>query len=141
MPPFVSPLLSLLLSMSVQAQPNVSGSWAMTVVDFGLPNTMRLVLKQDGDKLTGTLGSQTLEGTLGGVDLTLKAGSREVRGKLVAGRLAGQVRRAAARWNGRRSAFRSGQRRCGRTPSSPRSSSCISHRVSSRSFASLPAIP
>ena len=30
----------------------------MTVVDFGVPNTMRLVLKQDGDKLTGTLSNQ-----------------------------------------------------------------------------------
>ncbi len=91
MSPFVSPLLSLLLSMSVQAQPNVSGAWAMTVVDFGVPNTMRLVLKQDGDKLTGTLGNQTLEGTLAGVDITFKVGNREARGKLTAGRLAGQV--------------------------------------------------
>jgi acetamidase/formamidase len=91
MPPIVSPLLSLLLALSVQAQANVSGSWAMTVVDFGQPNTMRLILKQDGDKLSGTLGNQTLEGTLAGFDLTFKVGSREAKGKLAAGRLAGQV--------------------------------------------------
>jgi len=104
MPPFVSPLLSLLLSMSVQAQPNVSGSWAMTVVDFGVPNTMRLVLKQDGDKLTGTLNNQALEGTLAGVDLTFKVGSREARGTLLAGHLAGQVTQGgrALEWSAER---------------------------------------
>ena len=104
MPSFVSALLSLLLSMSVQTQPNVSGSWAMTVVDFGVPNTMRLVLKQDGDKLTGTLSNQTLEGTVAGVDLTFKVGSREVRGKLLAGHLAGQVTQSgrALEWSAER---------------------------------------
>ena len=91
MPLFLSPLLSALLSMSVQAQPNVSGAWAMTVVDFGLPNTSRLVLKQDGEKLTGSLGTQTLEGALDNGAFTFKVGNREARGKLVGGRLAGQV--------------------------------------------------
>ncbi len=57
-------LVSLLLSLSLQAQSDISGAWAITVVDFGQPNTTRLVLKQDGDKLTGTLGNQPLEGTL-----------------------------------------------------------------------------
>ena len=75
MPPFVSPLLSLLLSISVQAQPNVSGSWAMTVVEFGVPNTMRLVLKQDGDKLTGDYvsaqyGKFPLKGTVKGSEVS-----------------------------------------------------------------------
>jgi amidase len=84
-------LVSLFLSLASQAQPDISGAWAITVVDFGLPNTMRLVLKQDGNKLTGTLGNQALEGTLAGADFTFKVGNREARGKLTDGRLAGQV--------------------------------------------------
>jgi hypothetical protein len=57
----------------------------MTVVDFGLPNATRLVLKQDGDKLTGTVGNQALEGTLAGVEISFKVGNREARGKLTGG--------------------------------------------------------
>jgi amidase len=88
---FVVLLLSVLLSVSSDAQPNISGAWAITVVDFGLPITSRLVLKQDGDKVTGTLGNQALEGTLSGADITFKVGNREAKGKLANGRLAGQV--------------------------------------------------
>ena len=88
---FVSLPVSLLLSLSLQAQPAISGAWAVTVVDFGLPNTTRLVLKQDGDKLTGTLGNQALEGSLTGADITFKVGNREARGKLTGARLAGQI--------------------------------------------------
>jgi amidase len=84
-------LVSLFLSLTLQAQPDISGAWAMTVIDFGLPNTTRLVLKQDGKKLTGTLGNQTLEGTIAGADVMFKVGAREAKGKLTDGRLAGQV--------------------------------------------------
>ena len=87
MPLFVS----LFLSLALQAPPDISGAWAITVVEFGLPNTMRLVLKQDGNTLTGTLGNQTLEGTLAGAAFTFKVGSREAKGKLTDGRLVGQV--------------------------------------------------
>jgi acetamidase/formamidase len=91
MPLLVSLIVALLLSVSLQAQPDVSGAWAMTIVDFGLPNTTRLVLKQEGDKVTGTLGNQALEGTVSGADVTFKVGNREARGKLANKRLAGQV--------------------------------------------------
>ena len=84
-------LVSLVLLLSLQAQSDISGAWAITVVDFGLPNTMRLTLKQDGDKLTGTLGNQPLEGTLAGATINFKAGNREATGKLTDGRLAGEV--------------------------------------------------
>jgi hypothetical protein len=79
-------LVLLLLSLSLQAQSDLSGAWAITVVDFGLRNTTRLMLKQDGDKLTGTLGNQPLEGTLAGTDITFKVGNREARGRLTDGR-------------------------------------------------------
>jgi amidase len=84
-------LVSLVLSLALQAQPDISGAWAVTVVDFGLPNTMRLVLKQDGSTLTGTLGNQALEGAFAGADFTFKVGNREAKGKLTGGRLAGQM--------------------------------------------------
>ena len=91
MPLLVSVFVSVALSVSLQGRPDISGAWAATVIDAGVPNTTRLVLKQDGDKLAGTLGNQALEGTLAGSDITFNVGSREVRGKLADGRLAGQV--------------------------------------------------
>jgi acetamidase/formamidase len=89
--PFVLAVALALLSPSLQAQPDISGAWAVTVVDFGVPNTMRLVLKRDGDKLTGTLGNQALEGQVAGPDITFRSGNREAKGTLTGGRLAGQV--------------------------------------------------
>lgn len=89
--PLVVAVALALLSPSLQAQPDISGAWAVTVVDFGVPNTMRLVLKKDGDKLTGTLGNQALEGSVTGTDITFKSGNREAKGTLTGGRLAGQV--------------------------------------------------
>jgi acetamidase/formamidase len=89
--PLVVAVALALLSLSLQAQPDLSGTWAATVVDFGVPNTMRLVLKQDRDKLTGTLGNQPLEGSVAGADITFKSGTREAKGTLTGGRFAGQV--------------------------------------------------
>lgn len=90
MPLLVAVALAL-LSPSLQAQPDISGAWAITVVDFGVPNTMRLVLKQDRDKLTGTLGNQALEGSVAGTDITFKSGNRESKGTVTGSRLTGQV--------------------------------------------------
>ena len=89
--PLVVAVTLALLSPSFQGQPDISGAWAVTVVDFGVPNTMRLVLKQDRDKLTGTLGNQALEGNVAGADVTFKSGNREAKGTLTGDRLAGQV--------------------------------------------------
>jgi acetamidase/formamidase len=91
MPLRVSLVLPVLFSISLQAQPDISGTWALTVVEFGLPNTTRLVLKQAGDKLTGTLGNQALEGTVAGAAIAFKVGTREASGTLADGRLTGQV--------------------------------------------------
>ena len=101
-------LVSALLSPSRQAQPDISGAWAVTVVDFGVPNTMRLVLKKDGDKLTGTLGNQALEGSVAGSDIAFKVGNREAKGTLTGGRLAGQVTQGGRtlQWSAERIASR-----------------------------------
>ena len=72
-------------------QADLSGAWAITVIDFGRPNTTRMVLKQNGEILTGTLGTQSLEGTVSGGVISFKVGNRTGKGKVADGRLAGEV--------------------------------------------------
>jgi hypothetical protein len=45
-------LVSLLISLSLQTQPDISGAWVLTVTDLDVKNTTRLVLKQNGNQLT-----------------------------------------------------------------------------------------
>jgi amidase len=89
MPTFL--LLLLTLGGLPAQQTDLSGRWAITVVDFGRPNTTRLVLKQDGDTLSGTIGSQAIEGKVSGGTISFKAGNRIATGKLADGRLSGEV--------------------------------------------------
>src|SRR5918999_3596666 len=84
-------LLSLVLAVFSPPQTDLSGAWAITVVDFGRPNTTRMSLKQAGDTLTGTIGSQPLEGTFTGSEISFKVGDRTAKGRLSDGRLAGDV--------------------------------------------------
>jgi len=78
-------------SASTQAQTDLTGAWAITVVDFGRPITARMTLKQAGDTLTGTVGNQALEGTFAGTEISFKVGSRTVKAKFADGRLTGEV--------------------------------------------------
>jgi amidase len=78
-------------SASTQGQTDLTGAWAITVVDFGRPITARMTLKQAGDTLTGTVGSQALEGTFAGTEIRFKVGSRTVKAKFADGRLTGEV--------------------------------------------------
>ena len=84
-------MLVLLTAAPTQPQTDLSGAWAMTVVDFGRPILARMTLKQSGDTLTGTVGNQTLEGTVAGTEISLKVGSRTVKAKFADGRLTGDV--------------------------------------------------
>jgi amidase len=85
-------LLSLVLAVLSPAQTDLSGAWALTVVDFGRPNTTRMSLKQAGDTLSGTLGNnQKLEGTITGSEISFKFGSRTAKGRFADGRLSGEV--------------------------------------------------
>jgi amidase len=84
-------LLAFVLGVFAPAQTDLSGAWAVTVVDFGRPNTTRMVLKQDGEKITGTLGNQSLEGSVAAGALSFKVGNRTATGKVADGRLAGEV--------------------------------------------------
>jgi hypothetical protein len=64
-------LVSLVLGIFTPQAGDLSGAWAVTVIDFGRPNTTRMVLKQDGEKLTGhysspVLGERDFTGTVKG---------------------------------------------------------------------------
>ncbi|MGH9720003.1 MAG: acetamidase/formamidase family protein, partial [Bryobacteraceae bacterium] len=71
---------------------NLTGDWAITVDDFGRPSTTRMVLKQEGEKLSGRIGGQTLEGSVNGAEVTFKSGGRSAAGKLANGEIAGEVK-------------------------------------------------
>jgi acetamidase/formamidase len=84
-------LLSFVLMLSSPVQTDLTGAWAITLVDFGAQNTTRMTLNQAGEQLSGTLGTQTLEGTVSGTQVSFKVGSRTATGKLSDGRLSGTV--------------------------------------------------
>ena len=84
-------LLVLALEAVAQPQADLSGPWAFAVVDFGVTNTSRMVLKQSGETLSGTMGTQPLEGTFKGGSISLKTGNRSATGTLAAGQLAGEI--------------------------------------------------
>jgi amidase len=85
-------LMTALLLALLGAQTDLSGTWAVTVVDFGRPFTRRMVLTVDGEKVTGTEWNQPLEGTVTAGELAFRAGGRAVRARLAAdGRLVGHV--------------------------------------------------
>ena len=86
-------LLLLFLSLGQPSPPqtDLSGAWAVTVVDFGRPNTTRMVLKHDGGTLTGTFGTQPLEGSVSGNSISFKVGNRTAKGTMTDGRLTGEV--------------------------------------------------
>jgi len=68
-------LAALLLAAPAFAQPNVAGDWNFTIVSPQGTNTMKVNLKQDGEKVSGVIKGQAGElpmtGTLIGNDLKL----------------------------------------------------------------------
>lgn len=67
-------MLVLLAATPLLAQSKIDGDWLLTTDVFGNPLHQKLVLKNEGDKLTGQLGGTKLEGTIAGTQLqfTLK---------------------------------------------------------------------
>lgn len=70
----VAVLLPARAPLAAQQAPNVTGKWAFSVVTENGTGTPTVVLKQDGEKLTGTyesprLGVRELEGTIKGRDV------------------------------------------------------------------------
>jgi acetamidase/formamidase len=84
-------VLGLALAAVTQPQADLSGSWVFALVDFGVTNTSRLVLKQSGETLSGTLGAQSLEGTVKGGAISFTTSTRSATGTFAAGQLAGEL--------------------------------------------------
>jgi amidase len=79
----------------VLAQTTVAGEWMLTEDVYGNPLYRKLVLKIDGDHLSGTIGNDKVEGTLSGgtVRFTLKdeRSTDEFTGTLAGAALSGTV--------------------------------------------------
>jgi acetamidase/formamidase len=103
-------LILLLATSSLYAQSAQSGEWLITTTDMGLANYLRVDLKFEGDKVSGSSGTLTYTGTLsnGRVELESKRadGSTVTKysGTLSANEMKGQAVRGgtALEWTGRR---------------------------------------
>ena len=66
--------LTLMFSTSASAQKSVAGEWDATFNTPGGPQSLKLILKVDGEKLSGTAkrsrGDVALTGTIKGDDIT-----------------------------------------------------------------------
>jgi acetamidase/formamidase len=98
-----------LLTVPALAQSNVAGEWMVTLHQLGSPRYLRMELKQEGEKLTGAAGGNTLEGTVRGnqVEFVLISGNdkRPHKGVLEGGVMKGETttfQNRAARWTATR---------------------------------------
>ena len=62
-----------LLAPSATGQETVAGEWMFTLDDQFGPNIMRLSLVVAGERLTGTVGDRSIEGTVRGAAIQFKA--------------------------------------------------------------------
>ncbi len=97
------PLLSL-AALTLRAQDDISGAWMVRSHESDRPNITRLSLRADGEKLTGWLRGQAIEGKIIGRRVEFKVGSSIARGVFEDGRLAGEVRMGDrdVKWDGQR---------------------------------------
>jgi amidase len=88
-------VLTLLLAATLQSPADVSGDWMFTAKVLNDVNYARVTLKAEGEKLSGNLNENKLEGTVKGNDLTFKAtrpagtAFGDFKGKLNGGELSG----------------------------------------------------
>jgi hypothetical protein len=61
-----------LLGVASVAQSGLAGEWMITVHEQFGPNVMRLSLAVSGDKLSGSLGTRKLEGTVAGQSIEFR---------------------------------------------------------------------
>jgi amidase len=88
-------LLLCLTPATLVAQSPVAGDWVLTEDVYGTPLQQRLTVKADGSTLSGTLGRQSIAGSVSGnaIRLTIKNDTRtdEFTGTISADRLAGTL--------------------------------------------------
>jgi acetamidase/formamidase len=92
--------LALIAAGSMYAA-GLDGTFTGAIVRFGDPQFSRVVLKTTGDKLTGTWGGISLEGTLRGTTVEISYGQNKLTGTLAAESAAGngQIQVQGAREN------------------------------------------
>jgi amidase len=83
------------------AQADVSGEWALTVLEFERPMVMRLSLNVEGGKLTGKAGFRPVEGTVDGSNITFKIVGDAAKGVVEGTTMSGDItmRGRAMKWS------------------------------------------
>jgi amidase len=89
--PFRVAIVVALLSPPAAAQPSIAGDWMLTVEEQFGPNVMRLSLAVSDDKLTGSAGGRSIEGTVRGSAIEFKSGNLTAKGTLEGGALKGEA--------------------------------------------------
>ncbi len=114
----------------------------LTLDDRFGPNIMRLSLAVAGDKLTGTAGTRSIEGTVRGATIQFKSGNFTVSGSLVGSALNGEAvfPDRTVKWTAVRDAAAAGRADDTRFRAD-RSSTCISRRKSPRCSAFIRETP
>ena len=84
-------MIAGLLSLSATGQETVAGEWMLTIDDQFGPNIMRLSVVVAGEKLTGTAGNRSIEGTVRGSTIQFKGGNLTASGSLEGAALHGQA--------------------------------------------------
>jgi acetamidase/formamidase len=85
-------IVSAFACLGVAAQGSVAGEWILTSQDPFNPQVMRLTLTVAGEKLTGTFGARTFEGTIRGATLEFKIeNGPTVKGTLKNDELSGEA--------------------------------------------------
>ena len=88
-------VLSFLLAATLQSPADASGDWMFTAKVLNDVSYARVTLKAEGEKLSGNLNANKIEGTIKGNELTFKAtrpaGTEfgDFKGKLNGGELSG----------------------------------------------------
>ena len=131
-----------LLSLSATGQETVAGEWMLTLDDQFGPNIMRLSLVVAGEKLTGTAGNRSIEGTVRGATIQFKGGNLTASGSLEGAALNGEALfpDRTVKWTAVRDAAAARQHRR-RTISNRPSFTCIFLRKSPRCSAFIRETP
>jgi acetamidase/formamidase len=79
------------LSIALNAQGTLSGEWIVTVNELAGPNVMRMTLAVSGDTVTGSAGSQKIEGTIKDNAIEFKLGRGTAKGTRVGDELQGEA--------------------------------------------------
>jgi amidase len=98
---FHAAILVGLASITSTAQGTVAGEWMLTLHELSGPNIMRLSLAVSGDALSGSAGTQKVEGTIKGNAIEFKLGNAIAKGARAGDELQGEAafQNRTVKWN------------------------------------------